>query len=42
MTTSKSLRAVLPPLSDDVQRLRAWSAENGAAAAVFREADCVI
>ncbi len=38
--TSKSFRAVLPPLSDDeLQRLRAWIADFCAAAAVFREAD---
>ena len=43
MTTSKSFRAILPPLSEEeVQRLRAWSAENCAAATVFREADCVV
>ena len=41
--TSKSFRAILPPLSDaDVQRLRAWSAENCAAASVFREPECVV
>ena len=43
MTTSKSFRAILPPLSDDeIQRLRAWSAENSAASAVFRESECVV
>ena len=43
MTTSKSFRAILPPLSDDeIQRLRAWSAENCAASAVFRESECVV
>ena len=43
MTTSKSFRAILPPLSDaEVQRLRAWSAENCAASAVFREPDCLV
>ncbi len=41
--TSKAFRAVLPRLRDDeLERLRAWSAANCAAAAVFREADCVI
>ena len=40
---SKSFRAILPPLSDaEVHRLRAWSAENCAAAAVFREYDCLV
>ena len=43
MTTSKSFRAILPPISEEeVQRLRAWSAENCAAATVFRESECVI
>ena len=43
MMTSKSFRAILPPLSEEeVQRLRAWSAENCAAATVFREAECVV
>ena len=43
MTTSKSFRAILPPLSEEeVQRLRAWSAENCAAATVFCESECVI
>ena len=43
MTTSKSFRAILPSISDEeVQRLQAWSAENCAAAAVFREADYVV
>ena len=43
MTTSKSFRAILPPLSDEeVRRLQAWSAENCAAATVFRESECVI
>ncbi len=41
--TSKSFRAVLPRLSDDeLERLRAWSAEFCAAGAVFREGDAVI
>ena len=41
--TSKSFRAVLPRLSDDeLERLRAWSAEFCAGAAVFREGDAVI
>ena len=41
--TSKSFRAILPPLSDaEVQRLRAWSADNCAAASVFREPECVV
>ena len=41
--TSKSFRAILPPLSDaEVQRLQAWSAENCAAASVFREPECVV
>ena len=40
---SKSFRAILPPLSDaEVRRLQAWSAENCAAATVFRESECVI
>ena len=40
---SKSFRAILQPLSDaEVHRLRAWSAENCAAAAVFREYDCLV
>ena len=40
---SKSFRAILTPLSDaEVHRLRAWSAENCAAAAVFREYDCLV
>ena len=43
MMTSKSFRAILPPLfEEEVQRLRAWSAENCAAAAVFRESECVV
>jgi len=43
MTTSKSFRAILPPLSEqEVRRLRAWSAENCAAATVFRESECVV
>jgi hypothetical protein len=47
MTTSKSFSksflAVLPILSDEeLQRLRAWSEENCAAASIFREDDCVI
>ena len=43
MTTSKSFRAVLPILSDEeLQRLRAWSEENCAAASIFRDNDCVI
>ena len=43
MTTSKSFRAILPPISEEeVQRLRAWSAENCAAATVFRESECVV
>ena len=43
MTTSKSFRAILPPLSDEeVRRLRAWSAENCAAATKFRESECVV
>ena len=42
MTTSKSFRAILPPLSDEEVRLRAWSAENCAAATVFRESECVV
>ena len=43
MTTSKSFRAILPCLSDEeVRRLQAWSAENCAAATVFRESECVI
>ena len=43
MTTSKSFRAILPPLSEqEVQRLQAWSAENCAAATVFRESECVV
>ena len=43
MTTRKSFRAILPPISEEeVQRLRAWSAENCAAATVFRESECVI
>ena len=43
MTTSKSFRAILPPLSEEeVQRLRSWSAENCAAATVFREPECVV
>ncbi len=43
MTTSKSFRAVLPPFSDaEVQRLRAWSADNCAAATVLRDANCVV
>ena len=43
MTTSKSFRAILPPISEEeVQRLRAWSAENCAAATVFRESESVI
>ena len=43
MTTSKSFRAILPPLSEEeVQRLWAWSAENCAVAAVFRESECVV
>ena len=41
--TSKSFRAILPPLfEEEVQRLRAWSAENCAAATIFREAECVV
>ena len=41
--TSKSFRAILPPLSDaEVHRLRAWSAENCAAAAFFREHGCLV
>ena len=41
--TSKSFRAILPPLSDaELRRLQAWSAENCAAATVFRESECVI
>ena len=41
--TSKSFRAILPSLSDEeVHRLQAWNADNCAAAAVFREADCVV
>ena len=40
---SKSFRAILPPLSNaEVRRLQAWSAENCAAATVFRESECVI
>ena len=40
---SKSFRAILQPLSDaEVHRLRAWSAKNCAAAAVFREYDCLV
>ena len=43
MTTSKSFRAILPCLSDEeVRRLQAWSAENCAAATVFRESECVV
>ena len=43
MTTSKSFRPVLPPLSEEeVQRLQAWSAEDCAVATVFRELECVI
>ena len=43
MMTSKSFRAILPPLfEEEVQRLRAWSAENCAAATIFREAECVV
>ena len=43
MTTSKSFRAVLPILSDEeLQRLRAWSEENCAAASIFRDDNCVI
>ena len=43
MTTSKSFRAILPCLSDEeVRRLQAWSAENCAAATVFRESESVI
>ena len=43
MTTSKSFRAILPQLSDaEVQQLRAWSADNCAAAAVFRETGCLV
>ena len=43
MTTSKSFRAILPPLSDEeVRRLQAWSADNCAAATVFRESACVV
>ena len=41
--TSKSFRAILPPLfEEEVQRLRAWSAENCAAATVFRGSECVV
>ena len=41
--TSKAFRAVLPRLADDeFERLRAWSAENCAAATVFRESECVV
>ena len=41
--TSKSFRAILPPLSDvEMQKLRVWSVENCAAAKVFRESDCVV
>ena len=43
MSVSKSFRAVLPPLrEDELVRLRAWSEENCATAAVFREGDTVI
>ena len=43
MTTSKSFRAILPCLSDEeVRRLQAWSAENCAAATVFRESGFVV
>ena len=43
MTTIKSFRAILPPLSDEeVRRLQAWSAENCAAATMFHESDCAV
>ena len=41
--TSKSFRAVLPNLGEEeLQRLRAWAADNCSASSVFREGEAVI
>ena len=42
-TASKAFRAELPALrEEELERLRAWSAQNCAASVLLRESDCVV